>query len=71
MRGISGHRRPPAELQVRIHALLDYAKSIFEEQTTRRAIREKMVTAAHGHSQPQRSHRCAPGLLLGNGISDR
>ncbi|GBP80526.1 hypothetical protein EVAR_63276_1 [Eumeta japonica] len=30
--------------------------------------KSKMVTAIHGHSQPQRSHKCAVGLLVKNWI---
>ncbi|GBP27041.1 hypothetical protein EVAR_11277_1 [Eumeta japonica] len=34
------------------------------------AIREQMVTAAHGHLQSQKSHECFAGLLGGNRISN-
>ncbi|GBP79265.1 hypothetical protein EVAR_98767_1 [Eumeta japonica] len=43
--------------------------SIVEKQASRRAIKEHMVTAAHGHSQP-RSHQCCFDLLRGNKISN-
>ncbi|GBP10219.1 Transmembrane protease serine 11F [Eumeta japonica] len=44
--------------------------NIFEGHTSIGATSELVVTVAHGHAQPQRSHRCVADLLDRNRISD-
>ncbi|GBP70143.1 hypothetical protein EVAR_52728_1 [Eumeta japonica] len=45
--------------------------SVIEGQMSMQAIKKQLVTTAHGHSQPHRSHQCVAGLFGRDRISDK
>ncbi|GBP55810.1 hypothetical protein EVAR_38407_1 [Eumeta japonica] len=65
-----GHKRsiPP---EVYCRGIRAFSTTGFAQgQMSMRANRELVITVAHGHSQPQRSHDCFASLLGSNSISD-